>query len=78
MTKADKQKLLKTNSLYWFIAMILPAVFHFGFKAFASESATFPWPVLIPFLFLGLMYASNNMISQAIGQPTDDSAGAKK
>jgi hypothetical protein len=78
MTKANKQKLLKTNSIYWFTAMIVPAVFHFGFNAFASESAKFPWPVLIPFLFLGLMLGSNNMLSQAIGQPTDDSVGEKK
>jgi len=78
MTKADKQKLLKTNTIYWFTAMIVPAIFHFGFKAFASESAKFPWPVLIPLLFLGLMLGSNNMLSQAIGQPTDDSSDTKK
>lgn len=78
MTKAEKQKLLKTNTIYWLTAMLLPALFHFGLKAFGSENAKFPWPVLIPLLLLGLMLGSNNMLSQAIGEPADDSTGPKK
>jgi hypothetical protein len=75
MTKSEKSRVLKTNTIYWITAMILPAIFYFGFKAFASESARFPWPVLIPFLYLGLMTGSNALITRAIGETTDAPAG---
>lgn len=75
MTKSEKSRVLKTNTTYWITAMILPAIFYFGFKAFASESVKFPWPVLIPFLYLGLMNGSNALITRAIGETSDAPAG---
>ncbi len=72
MTKSEKSKMLKTNTTYWITAMILPAVFYFMFKAFANESARFPWPVLIPLLLFGLMTGSNSLLNRAIGETIDD------
>jgi fatty acid desaturase len=67
MTKSDKPKMLRANSLLWLAAMILPGVLHLAFA-----STRFPWPVMLPLLLFGAMLASNQMLSKAIGQPTDD------
>jgi hypothetical protein len=67
MTKSDKQKMLRTNSLLWLAAMILPGVLHLAFA-----STRFPWPVLLPLLLFGPLLASNQMLSKAIGKPTDE------
>ena len=48
-------------------AMILPGVLHIAFS-----STRFPWPVLMPFLLLGALLASNQMLARAIGKPTDE------
>ena len=69
MKRADKNHLLKWNTILWLAAMILPAFF-----SIALASTKFPWPILIPLLLLGPMLASNKMIAQAIGESTDTPA----
>ncbi len=64
MNQSEKQKMLRTNTLLWLAAMILPGVFHIAFA-----STRFPWPVLMPFLLLGALLASNQMLARAIGKP---------
>jgi fatty acid desaturase len=66
MTTAEKKNMLKSNTILWVLAMVLPAVFHLAFA-----STKFPWPLIIPFLLLGALLASNQMLSKAIGHPTD-------
>lgn len=67
MTTSEKTNLIKKNSICWVGAIILPLILHFGLS-----STKFPWPLILPFLLLGLMLASNNLLSQAIGKTTDD------
>ena len=67
MTKSDKQKVLRSNTLLWLAAMILPGVLHLAFA-----STRFPWPVMLPLLLFGAMLASNQMLSKAIGKPTNE------
>ena len=69
MTKSEKKKLLMWNSILWLAAMVLP-----GVCSIAFASTKFPWPVIIPFLLLGFLIASNGFIAKAIGEPTDDAA----
>ena len=69
MTKSEKNKFLKWNTILWVAAMILPALFDIAF-----ESTKFPWIVIIPFLLLGCLLASNSMLAAAIGEPTEDPA----
>ena len=72
MTPSEKKKLLTGNSILWVTAMLIPAAFDLAFKAFASETAKFPWPMIIPLLFVGLLLASNKMLSTAIGETQDE------
>jgi hypothetical protein len=72
MTKSEKNKMLKWNTILWVAAMILPAVCKIAF-----ESTRFPWIVIIPLLLFGFLLASNNMLARAIGEPTDDPATDK-
>ena len=65
--------MLRTNSLLWLAAMVLPGVFHI-----ALASTRFPWPVIMPFLLFGAMLASNQMLARAIGKPTDEQAPDNK
>lgn len=51
---------------------MLPAIFDFSFKWFASGPVRFPWPMVIPFLFFALLNASNTMFANAIGETTRD------
>lgn len=67
MNNSDPKHLLKWNSALWIAAMIMPAFF-----SIALGDAKFPWPIVIPFLFFGLMLGSNRMLYQAI------SAGAAR
>ena len=67
MTKSKKQHMLRMNTLLWLAAMILPGVLHIAFA-----STRFPWPVILPLLLFGALLASNQMLSQAIGKPTDE------
>jgi hypothetical protein len=67
VTKSEKTKTLTWNTILWVTAMIVPAVFKIAF-----ESTKFPWVVILPFLFLGLLLGSNSMLARAIGQPTDE------
>ena len=69
MTNSDKSKLLKLNTAYWLAAMVVPVFLHF-----ALSSTKFPWPVILPFLLVGPMLASNSLLSKANGDTTDDSS----
>ena len=64
MKNTDKKHLLKWNTILWLLAMALPAFF-----SIALASGKFPWPVIIPFLLLGPMLHSNNML-KAVGHST--------
>jgi fatty acid desaturase len=67
MTKSEKKKALTCNTMLWLAAMILPGVCHLAFA-----STRFPWPIIIPFLLLGCLLASNKMLTNAAGEPTED------
>lgn len=67
MTKSEKKKVLTCNTMLWLAAMILPGVCHLAFA-----STKFPWPIIIPFLLLGCLLASNKMLTKAAGEPTED------
>lgn len=69
MTKSDKSRLLKLNTIYWLTAIVVPVLLHLGLS-----STKFPWPVILPLLLLGPMLASNSLISKASGDTTDDSS----
>ncbi|MSU47895.1 MAG: hypothetical protein EXS37_02180 [Opitutus sp.] len=69
MTTSEKSRLLKINSACWIAAMILPIILQLSLG-----STKFPWPILIPMLLLGPLLASNQMLSKAIGHPTDDAS----
>ena len=67
MTKSKKQHILRMNTLLWLAAMVLPGVLQIAFA-----STRFPWPAVLPLLLFGALLASNQMLSQAIGKPTDE------
>lgn len=69
MTTSEKNNLLKQNTICWLGAFILPVILHFGLR-----HTQFPWPLILPVLLLGLMLASNNLLSKAIGRSSDDSS----
>ena len=66
MTKSEQQQALRTNSLLWLVAMLLPGAL------LAVGSTRFPWPAILPLLLFGAMLASNRMLARAIGKSTDD------
>jgi hypothetical protein len=53
--------------------MVLPGIFHIAFA-----STRFPWPALMPFLLLGALLASNQMLTRAMGKPAGDPEPAPK
>ena len=67
MTKSEKKKVLTCNTMLWLAAMILPGVCHLAFA-----STKFPWPIIIPFLLVGCLLASNQMLSRAIAETAED------
>lgn len=67
MTKSEKTKLIKQNAVCWLSAIILPVLLHIGLG-----HTKFPWQLLLPFLLIGPMLASNNLISKACGPTQDD------
>jgi hypothetical protein len=67
MTTADKTKLIKQNAVCWLSAILVPVLLHVGLG-----HTNFPWPLILPFLLIGPMLASNNLISKACGPTTDD------
>ncbi len=69
MTKSEKNKLLKANTIMWLAAMVLPALLHFGLG-----STKFPWPMILPLLLIGPMLASNRMVAKAAGDSSADSS----
>jgi len=70
MTKSDKNKILRLNTMYWLAAIIVPVILHFGLS-----STKFPWPLILPLALLGPMLGSNHLLSRATGDTTDDSSG---
>ena len=71
MTEKQKKKMIWANTIYWLAAMVMPGVMHLIMEAFASENARFPWPILIPFLYFGLLLSSNKLLTTAIGETTE-------
>ena len=69
MTKAEKNRLLFWNSIIWVAAMVLPFILNLTLGA-----TKFPWPILLPFLLIGFLLYSNNVLSKVIGEPTDSAA----
>jgi hypothetical protein len=69
MTKSEKSRLLRLNTIYWLAAIVVPVVLHFGLS-----STKFPWPVILPLLLVGPMLASNSLVSKASGAATHDSS----
>jgi hypothetical protein len=67
MTNSEKNGLLKWNTIFWCVAMALPAVFSFAFA-----STKFPWQIIVPLMLFPCLLASNKMLAQAIGKTTDD------
>ena len=67
MTTAEKNSLLKWNTILWIAAMALPALFSLAFS-----SSKFPWQVIVPFLLFGCLLASNKMLARAICETTSD------
>ena len=66
MKSTEKKHLLKWNTILWLLAMVLPT-----FLSIAFASTKFPWQMIPPLLLIGPMLASNRMLTQAIGEPTD-------
>jgi hypothetical protein len=69
MTKAEKNRLLFVNSIIWIAAMVLPF-----FLNLALGSTKFPWPILVPLLFIGFLLYSNSVLSRIIGETSDEKA----
>ena len=67
MTKSEKKKMLTSNAYLWVAAIALPLILHFGLG-----STKFPWPMLIPLLLIWPAMFSNQLLSKAIGEPSDD------
>ena len=63
MKPSEKNTLLKWNTMLWLMAMVSPAFF-----SIALASTRFPWPIVLPFLLIGPMLASNKMLIQAFGE----------
>ncbi len=59
--------MLTANACLWVAAIVLPLILHFGLA-----STKFPWPILIPLLLVWPALHSNQLLSKAIGEPTDD------
>lgn len=66
MTKSEKNRLLLWNSIIWIAAMLLPGVLSLTFG-----STKFPWQILMPFLLIGFLLYSNNVLAKIIGETTD-------
>jgi len=66
MKSAEKNNLLKWNTILWLAAMVLPVCLSFAFA-----STKFPWQIILPLLLLGPMLGSNRMLIQAIGECAD-------
>lgn len=67
MSSAENKNLQKTNAIYWLAAMAVPIILDLGLKAIATGPVNFPWTITIPFLFVGLLLASNKLIAAAGG-----------
>lgn len=66
MTTSEKKKMLTANAYLWVAAIALPLILHFGLS-----STKFPWPMLVPLLLIWPAIFSNQLLSKAIGEPTD-------
>lgn len=70
MTKSQKTALIRQNCLCWATAVVVPIVFHYGLAG-----TRFPWPIVLPILWLAPMMVSNSLISKAAGPDADESDG---
>ncbi|MCW1916576.1 hypothetical protein OJ996_23515 [Luteolibacter sp. GHJ8] len=61
MNPIEKRKLLKWNTILWLLAMIAPAAL-----SLSLAGTKFPWPMILPFLLLGCLLASNKMLLRAL------------
>lgn len=66
MKTTEKKNLLKWNTILWLAAMVLPTLFSIAFA-----STKFPWQIIVPFLLIGPMLASNKMLTQAMGDSAE-------
>lgn len=65
-SSTDPKKVLQHNTAYWMAAILAPVILHFGLK-----DTSFPWPVVLPLLLVGLMVASNRLLSAALKSGKD-------
>jgi hypothetical protein len=75
LTESDKKKTIKKNTVLWIGAMILAPLFHLMFLILASGPVKFPWPILMPMLMIGFLLASNKLLTDAIGETSEDATG---
>ena len=73
MTQGEKNRLLLWNSMIWIAAMVLPFVLNV-----TLGSTKFPWPVLVPLLFIGFLLYSNSVLSRVIGETSDSASSATR
>jgi hypothetical protein len=73
MTQGEKNRLLLWNSMIWIAAMVLPFVLNV-----TLGSTKFPWPVLLPLLFIGFLLYSNSVLSRVIGETSDSASSATR
>ncbi len=69
MTKEEKNRVLLWNSMIWIAAMAIPFLLNLTLGA-----TKFPWPILVPFLFVGFLLYTNNVLSKVIGEPVANAA----
>jgi len=69
MSKPSTTKLIRQNIICWLAAILLPVILHIGLS-----HTKFPWPIILPFLLLPAMLASNSLLSKAAEGSADDSA----
>lgn len=62
----NSKKPIQMNTAYWMAAILTPVILHFGLK-----ETSFPWPVVLPLLLVGLMVASNRLLSAALKSRND-------
>jgi hypothetical protein len=67
MNNSDQSRLVKQNTMLWLAAIVVPDILYYGLS-----STKFPWPVVLPFLIVGLMLASNRLLVKACRAAADE------
>ena len=74
MTNDTKRtQLTRTNTIYWLVALFVPAAMQLGIHAFTAGAIRFPVTVITPLLLVGLLVASNRLIGEAFTCSFEDS-----